>query len=663
MGLLELSRPVQFEPVGQVTTVFFDDKNQQVFSVRSGGATGVVIKSPHHTNVITHRIEDHGPIISIKLSPNLSVLSVQRSKQSVEFLNVSNLESEYSQAARAKNAIILGFFWTSNTELVFITDHGAEVYNISQEKKACKYLRSSAVSIAWYCYDPTNNYFVTSTKQETSQLQVWTIKNSTPYKLGMVELGSAVVKDRDVSFMTLYGFTFMRVNINQGEGDSSVLTEIKLYSVLPDQVSCTHVLSGLDCVGPVGLHAVDNCILVHSQTEARSRLYDLQLPGTQHQDNCSVTVLQPSLPIITITNDTTPVPYSPSWVVFLPNILVDARNGLMWTLNLKLNSATAPDPLLLTKFFLNREAGKVPLLKLLKSSLESPSTSIDTLGDMFTCVVAAYTMHQTLVGSVSESGASSSTRRTRTLSTSNSFSVSAPSSSTPNHGLPGTVSPVVVLDQADIFTNVFSLCSTAGVAVPRLQAGLVQYLLVLLQHGLPPRQFISELLINLCVKTGQFYQLHQYLQYHVIGDSKPVACLLLSLESVYKPARQLALDMMTRLGTATDEMIEIFLSEGKLVSALSLGKTQKKVTGLPGWLLVRNLVYFFKVKATGLVDSVSARKFLEAADKTDDRMLFFNVFSFFEERNVRLRGSVSFSRGEQCDAYVTKFKEMFSVPS
>jgi len=638
MGLLELSRPVQFEPVGQVTTVFFDDKNQQVFSVRSGGATGVVIKSPHHTNVITYRIEDHGPIISIKLSPNLSVLSVQRSKQSVEFLNVTNLESEYSQAVRAKNAIILGFFWTSNTELVFITDHGAEVYNISQEKKTCKYLRSSAVSVSWYCYDPTNNYFVTSTKQETSQLQVWAIKNSTPYKLGMVELGSTVVKDRDVSFMTLYGFTFLRVNINQGEGDTSVLTEIKLYSVLQDQVSCTHVLSGLDCVGPVGLHAVDNCILVHSQVEARTRLYDLQLPGTQHQDNCSVTVLQPSLPLLTITNDTTPVPYSPSWVVFLPNILVDARNGLMWTLNLKLSSATAPDPLILTKFFLSREAGKVPLLKLLKSSLESTGTSIDTLGEMFTCVVSAYTMHQTLVGSVSDPGASS-TRRTRTLSTSNSFSVSPPSSSTPNQGLPGTVAPVVVLDQADIFTNVFSLCSTAGVEVPRLQAGLVQYLLVLLQHGLAPRQFISELLINLCVKTGQFYQLHQYLQYHVIGDSKPVACLLLSLESVYKPARQLALDMMTRLGTATDEMIEIFLSEGKLVSALSL------------------------VKATGLVDSVSARKFLEAADKTDDRMLFFNVFSFFEERNVRLRGSVSFSRGEQCEAYVKKFKEMFSVPS
>ena len=76
---------------------------------------------------------------------------------------------------------------------------------------------------------------------------------------------------------------------------------------------------------------------------------------------------------------------------------------------------------------------------------------------------------------------------------------------------------------------------------------------------------------KLTFPSFRFYQLHQYLQYHVIGDSKPVACLLLSLESVYAPARQLALDMMTRLGTATEEMIEIFLAEGKLISALQLG--------------------------------------------------------------------------------------------
>lgn len=638
MGLLELSRPVQFEPVGQVTTVFFDDKNQQVFSVRSGGATGVVIKSPHHTNVITYRIEDHGPIISIKLSPSLSVLSVQRSKQSVEFLNVSNLESEFSQAARAKNSVILGFIWTSNTEVVFITDHGIEIYSISQEKKSTKYLRSSSVSIAWYCYSPTNHYFVTSTKSETSQLQVWAIRNSTPYKLGMVELDNVEVKDRDVSFMNLYGQTFLRVNINHIEEDCSVLKEIQLYCVQNDQVTLSYLLSGLDCAGPVGLHTVDNCILVHSQSEARSRLYDLQLPGNPHQDNCSVTVLLPSLPPSSISNEGTPVPYSPAWVVFLPNILVDARNGRMWTVDLKLGSVASPDSLTLTKFFLNREAGKVPLLKLLKCSLQNPSIPLSTLSDIFTCVVSAYNLHQNIVASMAESGSSSATRRPRTISTSTSFSVSSPTPNGSNPAFPTSVPPAVVLDQADIFTNVFSSCSQEGVAVPRLQSVLVEYLLCLLQQGVAPRQFISELLINLCVKSEQFYQLHQYLQYHVIGDSKPVACLLLSLESAYKPARQLALDMMTRLGTATEEMIEIFLAEGKLVSALSL------------------------VKANGLVDTVSARKFLEAADKTEDRMLFFNVFSFFEERNLRLRGSGNFSRGEQCDGYVRKFREMFLVP-
>jgi hypothetical protein len=28
--------------------------------------------------------------------------------------------------------------------------------------------------------------------------------------------------------------------------------------------------------------------------------------------------------------------YAPTWVVFLPNILVDAKRGLMWTVHLKL---------------------------------------------------------------------------------------------------------------------------------------------------------------------------------------------------------------------------------------------------------------------------------------------------------------------------------------
>lgn len=78
-----------------------------------------------------------------------------------------------------------------------------------------------------------------------------------------------------------------------------------------------------------------------------------------------------------------------------------------------------------------------------------------------------------------------------------------------------------------------------------------------------------ELVIKTLVQHNLFYMLHQFLQYHVLSDSKPLvrpgpalcfghlqvrgqifllcvfeACLLLSLESTYPPAHQLSLDML-----------------------------------------------------------------------------------------------------------------------
>ena len=41
-----------------------------------------------------------------------------------------------------------------------------------------------------------------------------------------------------------------------------------------------------------------------------------------------------------------------------------------------------------------------------------------------------------------------------------------------------------------------------------------------------------------CLLVIRLYQLHQLLQYGAIHDSKPVACLLLSLASVYPSSQQ-----------------------------------------------------------------------------------------------------------------------------
>ena len=71
--------------------------------------------------------------------------------------------------------------------------------------------------------------------------------------------------------------------------------------------------------------------------------------------------------------------------------------------------------------------------------------------------------------------------------------------------------------------------------------------------------------------------------------------------------------------------------------------------------------FMLSVTATGGADSASARKFLEAAEATEDRMVFFNVYSFFEERNLRLRGGPSFSPSDQCERFVRLYSDMFQA--
>lgn len=104
----------------------------QVFAVRSGGVTGVLVKGPDQN--LNFRMEDRGPVISIKFSPDMNVLAIQRTNSSVEFVNYSSVSGldhvEYSQSCKGKNATILGFVWTHGNEILVVTDHGVELFQV-----------------------------------------------------------------------------------------------------------------------------------------------------------------------------------------------------------------------------------------------------------------------------------------------------------------------------------------------------------------------------------------------------------------------------------------------------------------------------------------------------------------------------------------------------
>lgn len=139
----------------------------------------------------------------------------------------------------------------------------------------------------------------------------------------------------------------------------------------------------------------------------------------------------------------------------------------------------------------------------------------------------------------------------------------------------------------------------------------------------------------------------------MLNESKPLACFLLSLANHDPLISQMALDMLKRLG-AHEIIVEILLEQGKIIDAIRLSRLYSNT------------------------DYIPARKYLESALKSDDKMVFFSVFNFMIERNQRLRGNCEFMKSksrvsidkplnkiflfttdEQCDTYVRAYNEMF----
>ena len=78
---------------------------------------------------------------------------------------------------------------------------------------------------------------------------------------------------------------------------------------------------------------------------------------------------------------------------------------------------------------------------------------------------------------------------------------------------------------------------------------------------------------------------------------------------------------------------------------LVIVRSQLRSEGYVGISSGESHLFFRFVKSVGSTDTVSARKFLEAAKSTEDKNIFYTVFKFFEQRNIRLRAEAKFPAG------------------
>jgi len=760
----KLDDEVVFEPVSNVTNVFFDDKNQQVFSVRSGGATGIIIKGFKEQNCSTFRLEDQGPIISIKLSPDQKILAVQRSKAIVQFVGVKQTGSsgildtakEFSQGSKSKSATILGFYWLSNSEIMYLTSLGIEIYGVIHDKRTTKNVKQLNQSIHWFAYSPRSGVLVVSTSAQTSTLQPFLVKasgggGSHITKLPKIDLSLAAktssevaeVRENSVGVITLYhNRHFVSVICHQVSSSSQQQQQesscnssysIHLYRVStesPFSVERTHVFHtpfGGSGGGGLALNVVDNLLIAHHQSTGVSAFFDVALLA---ESDGHILHHQPiGAPFkVTCASDRqlSGSSYPPNWVMLSPNIVIDAKLGVMWRLKNKLNlnqlkksavvvngvgqqqkksgsgkSEDFADLPRLVSFLLQRDKAKMMLLDVMLDWCDWSSeddddddlTSLKAIGESFDLINRDYRSYldnqiqsnlalstspfysttaaslRSSAGGGATGGGISSSQSCRDFSQ---YSAAA-SASVGGGGVAsaagggGTSSSAssssfnspskrghlllakVILDQSDLYSYFFTpllerACCNEKAAVKRgriqrLISILLEYSRSLEEQHIPVQHFLNEVLVDLLVQNEAWYQLHQLLQYHVISDSKPLACLLLSLESVYPAAGQLALDMLTRLRNSAEEICEILLSKNRVLSALQYASD-------------RGLIH---------TDSLKARKFLDAAhalpDEEERRVVFHSTFTFLAQRGLLQRGGGS---GGCFDEYATVFKHMFS---
>lgn len=271
----------------------------QVFSVRSGGATGITIKSPVNPDQSINFImeaSDRGPIRSIKMSPDHKTFAVQRTENTVEFINFVNGEPSLVDMILHKSKhTILGFIWIHAKEVALISNAGVELFQVMFDKKQLKSLKACILTINWFSWCPASNFALLSSSNGTiltpvlikkgviTKLPILERKFSfriflsigIQLKLLTVEPGKSVL-ERDVTLGVLYKVSSIFI-LHQTQ---SRLVEVIIYTLNgPGLAPKKSYILRLGHQGRFAISVVDDLVVVHHQASKTSLIFDIMLQG------------------------------------------------------------------------------------------------------------------------------------------------------------------------------------------------------------------------------------------------------------------------------------------------------------------------------------------------------------------------------------------------
>lgn len=664
----------------------------------------MIVKGPKLKTNVVFRMEDKGNVASIKFSPNMGILAIRRKDRSVidfiYFKNGQPIVPEFSQTFKAKNTKFQEFYWLDSNDILLISEQGFEHYQIFPEKKALKLVRYVSVQLNWLIWSQEAQVFIVSTGAYGSILNPYMFSKGEFIKLPKFEvdlpLPANMIKYRyaadaqanqaaryflhesDVVVGKIYNEFYVMIirqisygpsadskkpltaELAKSQSKNSLNTgysEIAMYRLLTDSPAKKTNILKINLSDRFTLNIIDELIVVHHRNSYSSLIFDIKLPGEfDGYTTCNYpvikkasiqasdwalrnadTILDSSNRSSPASSSTSPHPsemYSMTWIMFLPNIIIDARLGSLWYIELNLKEPDlrpfnefGNDYLKLVEFLLNRKNTKQHVLKVCKLAIMQ-RTSLKTIGKIFDKINDFYAFWLKIfptntTGSPNSSQSNEPNNALRTI---------AAEERTERDNLP-------IIEQLEMHNLLFYpmledenwwTCNAKYTV-----SLIVEYFRSLNVFSISIEHYLYKLLVSALIKTNNLYKLHQYLQYHVLTDSKTLACMLLSLEETYSATHQLALDMLKRLNTANEEIVDVLLSKGLILSALRFANEKS------------------------FADNLNPAKFLETAKDQNDPFVYYEVFKFFEERNLRLRNNPSFRKDENCEAYVQHFMSLF----
>eukprot|EP00002_Diphylleia_rotans_P014044 TRINITY_DN2732_c0_g1_i8.p1 TRINITY_DN2732_c0_g1~~TRINITY_DN2732_c0_g1_i8.p1 ORF type:complete len:654 (+),score=72.38 TRINITY_DN2732_c0_g1_i8:52-2013(+) len=359
--------------------------------------------------------------------------------------------------------------------------------------------------------------------------------------------------------------------------------------------------------------------------------------------------------------------YSGNGLFYLPNILFDPEMGMLFDVRINYGelSKDVNDSSRMAWFLMRRTNSKSHVIKLIRSCIEKRQSLPDISGvfEAVNKVYRSYLMDKFRESTLRQAKQQSMPKHEKRFSIgSNTASIAfeeylttetiieATDQMMPSFDDPLSMDEITrptakivrldssdmmaIIDQDDFYKHVFCPIGDSKSCDFKYLLGVcMEYVRSLLNNGLKVQHFIYHFIIDLLVKNKAYYQLHQFLQYHVISDSLPVACQLLSLDTEYRPAYQLALDMFKRL-SESETIMETLLSHKQVIPAIRMARTHQEI-------------------------NISCRRLLEVASSLKNPLVFHTTYKWLQQRNEVLRGSPAFTPEDDCDEFEALFTQLF----